>query len=97
MSVVEKSNQARIDLLDIWEQIASDAGRPERADRILDRIGEACEMLGDYPRAGRSRPELGADMRTFPVVSFVIVYRPIRDGIEVVRVLHESRDLPAQF
>lgn len=94
MPIVEKSAQARVDLLEIWEYVADETGHPERADQVLDRIGEACEMLGEYPRAGRKRPELGDDLRTFPVVNIVIIYRPVVEGIEVVRVLHESRDLP---
>ncbi|MGH9438287.1 MAG: type II toxin-antitoxin system RelE/ParE family toxin, partial [Terriglobia bacterium] len=36
----------------------------------------------------------------FPVKDFpkyLIFYRPIRDGIEVVRVIHGARDIPALF
>jgi toxin ParE1/3/4 len=46
---------------------------------------------------GRARPELRPDLRSFPVGRFVIFYREVRDGIEIVRVLRGARDLPALF
>jgi len=39
-------------------------------------------------------------MRVFPVKSFenyLVFYRPIRDGIEVVRVIHGARDASRVF
>lgn len=44
---------------------------------------------------GRSRPELGPEIRSFPVGRYVIFYLPLPKGIEVVRVLHGSRDVGA--
>lgn len=35
-------------------------------------------------------------MRSFPVFRYVVFYRPLDDGITVVRVLHGSRDLETQ-
>jgi len=32
-----------------------------------------------------------------PVGNYVIFYRPIEDGIVVIRVLHGARDLPELF
>jgi toxin ParE1/3/4 len=86
---------AENDLTDIWVHIASD--NPVAADALLDRIGEQCAMLAANPKAGRARPELFAELRSFPVGSYLILYRPEPGGIEVVRVLHGSRDLPQQF
>jgi toxin ParE1/3/4 len=42
---------------------------------------------------GRERPDLRAGLRSFTVGSYLIIYRPLADGIEVVRVLHGARDL----
>ena len=58
----------------------------------LERVEEVYQMLADSPLAGRPRPELGSDMRSYPCVSHVIFYRPIGDGVEILRVLHGSRD-----
>jgi toxin ParE1/3/4 len=49
--------------------------------------------LRDNPLAGRARPELAENVRSFPVGNYVIFYRPLQDGIEIVRVLSGYRDL----
>jgi toxin ParE1/3/4 len=46
---------------------------------------------------GRHREELAAELRSFLVDNFVIFYRPMDGGIEVVRILHGARDLPPLF
>jgi toxin ParE1/3/4 len=50
-------------------------------------------MLADNPLAGRARPELAAGIRSFPVGRQVIFYQPTPLSIDVVRVLHGSRDI----
>ena len=46
---------------------------------------------------GRSREELVPKLRSFPVGNYVIFYQPISDGVEIVRVLHGSRDIESLF
>ena len=41
--------------------------------------------------------ELGESLRSFPVGNYVIFYRAMQDGIEVVRVLSGFRDIPNLF
>jgi toxin ParE1/3/4 len=50
-------------------------------------------LLAIQPRAGRLRPELAPELRSFPVGRYVVFYRPQDDGIDVVRVLHSARDI----
>lgn len=47
------------------------------------------------PLVGRARPKLAAALRSFPEGRYVLFYRPAPNGIELVRVLHSARDLPA--
>jgi toxin ParE1/3/4 len=42
---------------------------------------------------GRARPELRPDLRSFPYGSYLILYRVINDGVEIVRVVHAARNL----
>ena len=42
---------------------------------------------------GSERPELAPALRCFVIGSYLIFYRPQPDGIQVIRVLHGSRDL----
>jgi toxin ParE1/3/4 len=50
-------------------------------------------MLSNFQDAGRSREELAPGLRSFLVKQYVIFYRVIPEGIEVIRVLHGSRDM----
>jgi toxin ParE1/3/4 len=51
--------------------------------------------MRDNPLIGRARPELAADLRSFPVGNYVLFYRPIADGVELVRALSGHRDIHA--
>lgn len=46
---------------------------------------------------GRDRSNLAANLRSFPVKSFVIFYRPANDTVEIVRVLYGARDIESIF
>ena len=55
---------------------------------MLDR----CQFLADNPLMGCVHPELRPGLRSFPHGDYLIFYRPLRDGVSIVRVLHGSRD-----
>ena len=76
--------QAERDLIEIWSFIADD--NEQAADRPLDRFDRALLTLSDNPKAGRARPELAPDLRSFPVGNYVLYYRPAADEIELARV-----------
>ncbi len=73
------------------------AGQSGAADRLLDEIEEKCSLLADHPQLGPARPDIAEDCRYFPVGSYLILYRIIPDGIEVVRVVQGSRRLENLF
>ncbi len=95
MATVHRSSRAEIDLIEIWGYIAKDD--PLAADRQLDRIDAACEMLAENPRGGPRREDLARDLRFYPVGNYLIFYAAADDGITVVRVLHGARDYPHEF
>lgn len=87
---------ARLDLIDVALFIAEE--NLSAADRFLDGITEAINRLAQRPMLGRSRPELGRNLRSLPHRHYVIIYRPTPPtGVEVIRVLHGSRDIPPLF
>lgn len=86
-----KRPQAENDLDEIWWYIAQD--NPSNADRFLDQIQERFLALADFPKMGTGRDDLKAGLRSHPVGNYLIFYLPLPDGIEVVRVLHGSRDI----
>ncbi|UEM25435.1 type II toxin-antitoxin system RelE/ParE family toxin (plasmid) [Skermanella mucosa] len=85
------SARADADLLDIWLFIAAD--NPQAADRLLLDIDEQCRLLAENNRLGMARPEIAPEARSWPLGRYLILYRVIPDGIEVVRVIHGARDL----
>jgi toxin ParE1/3/4 len=86
-----KRPEAENDLEEIWWYIAQDS--PHNADRFLDRIQESCLALVDYPQIGTKRDELKVGLRSQSVGHYLIFYFPLEDGIDIVRVLHGSRDI----
>jgi toxin ParE1/3/4 len=95
MPIIIKRPLARSDLSEIWDYIAAD--NETRADAFVDLIDQKFQALADHPNLGRSRDELEEGLRSFPVGKQVIFYRVIPEGVEIVRVLHGSRDLNAFF
>jgi toxin ParE1/3/4 len=89
---IKRTAQAEEDLIDIWLYIAHDDERA--ADRVLDDIEEKLLLLADQPGLGPARPDIAPDLRYFPVRRYLILYRQITDGIEIVRVVHGARDVP---
>lgn len=86
--------RARNDLLGIAADIATRSGSVEVADRFIDRINSRCNLQATCPLIGELRPDLAPDVRQCLVGFYLIFYRPVNDGIEVLRVLHGSRDIP---
>ncbi|MFH1135540.1 MAG: type II toxin-antitoxin system RelE/ParE family toxin [Pseudomonadota bacterium] len=93
MPVIVKRPRAKSDLVEIWNYIAADS--EERADAFIKMIDCKFESLAEQPQVGRVREELSKGLRSFPVGRYIIFYRPYSDGVEIVRVLHGSRDLEA--
>jgi len=86
-----RSPQAIKDLDDIWFYIAQD--NVAAADRWIDHLLETALMLAEQPLMGRLRPELAPQIRSLPVKAYMLYYRPIEGGIELVRVLNSARDI----
>ena len=90
-----KRPEAENDLEEIWWFIAQDS--PDSADKFLDRIQDSCLALVDFPKIGASREELKAALRSQPVGNYLIFYFSLEDGVDIIRVLHGSRDMTRLF
>jgi len=93
MPKILKSPRAKFDLAEIWDYIAESS--ETRADAFIEVVDQKLQIIAERPTIGRSRDELVPALRSFPVGRYVVFYRPIEDGIDVVRVLHSARDLDA--
>ena len=95
MSTVVVRPRALADLAEIWAYIAADS--PDQADAFVDLVDSKFQALSRRPGVGRRRPELSSHIRSLAVGRYVVFYRPLSRGIEVVRVLHGSRDIESIF
>jgi toxin ParE1/3/4 len=97
-SIVRRSSANR-DLVTIFRHYAREAG-VRVADRFFTAAESTVNRLASAPGIGTLyAPDepLYADVRYFPVTRFrvyLVFYRPIPNGIEVLRILHGARDLP---
>ena len=89
--------QALDDLFDIWSYIAQDS--PAAADRVEQAIYLACERLAESPLTGTVRKDLTAFPVRFwlvtPYPNYFIVYDPDKKPLQVIRILHRARNIPA--
>lgn len=95
MSGYRFTTPARVDLKEITRFIARN--NPQKARQFKDKIRQQCNLLANFPKMGRRRDELSPSLRSFPVEDYLIFYRLIEDGIEVVRVVSGYRDLDTLF
>jgi len=95
VGLVRRTPSSKADYRAIWEYVAAD--NPDAADRMLRTLDAKVQLLSDFPHAGRRRPELRPRLRSFAVGSYIIFYRPIRGGMELIRVLHGARDVRRIF
>jgi toxin ParE1/3/4 len=103
MGRVRKRPAAKRDLVAQWVWYAENAGI-EVADRFLSAAHGTLRMLALQPLSGSPlfarKPELEG-MRRFPVSggfeNILLFYFPLQDGIDLVRVVHGSRDLERLF
>ena len=91
MATVHRSALAEEDFRDIWRHIAED--NLDAADAFLRRIDLKLELYASQPRMGTIREPLAPGLRSFPVGNYLVFYRIVSDGIELVRVLHAARDI----
>jgi plasmid stabilization system protein ParE len=86
------SPAARLDLLEIWEYIARD--NLDAADRVERKIEQAIMGLADNPDLGHWRRDLTSKpVRFWPVYSYLIIYDPNTQPLEIVRILSGYRDI----
>lgn len=91
MSRLVISPKAEIDAEDIGDYIAKD--NPVAALNLVRRLKEKSLMLSENPLIGVKREDIAKNLRYFPVGNYLILYRALNDGVEVVRYVHGMRDL----
>lgn len=89
MSRFSVTPEAREDLAAIDDYIRK--YRPAAARRMLQSLNRRFAFLGLFPYSGTRRPRLGRGVRFFVERRYVIYYRKVSSGVQILRVLHGSR------
>ena len=59
----------------------------------MQGFNQRCRQLASFPNIGRSYDDLQLGLRGLPLAGYIILYRVIDDGIEIVRVVNGRQDL----
>jgi len=86
------SPEADSDLNEIWTWVAKDS--LDLADRLDSELREAFEALARMPGQGHRREDLTQrPVLFFPLYSYLIVYRPDTDPIQIMAVVRGTRNV----
>ena len=98
MRTLRYSSLAKRDVADIARYIATSASNRAAGDKFAQALKEQCVKLATLPgQLGRIRADLGLNIRSFPFCGYVLVFRYVDGGIDILRVLHGHRDVIAYF
>src|SRR5258708_35398980 len=85
--------EAASDLVKIWRYIKTNAGL-EMAARVESVIRAKIVALAARPDGGHWRRDLTDEpVKFFPIYSYLVVYRPETNPLQVVVILHGRRDV----
>jgi toxin ParE1/3/4 len=86
---------AETDLDGILEFIAHD--KPLAAMSFVEKLREKRYLLAANPELGELRQDLAENLRAFSIGNYVIFYRPIQNGVEIVRMVSGFQNLEMLF
>lgn len=90
--------QARLDLADFQRYITRTSGNRVTARRQLRKLTDRLQELACYEfQLGRSRPDLGPDVRSLTEGRYVLFFRYRSETLEIIRIIEGHRDLPTAY
>ena len=99
--IIKKRPIAKIDIVENAVYLAD--RNPVVGDRFLTAVEETLSLIATNPYMGSKRLdhlEKTLELRVFPVNGFRnydIYYTPLKNGLEMLRLLHSKMDSEAQF
>jgi toxin ParE1/3/4 len=97
MSRVLWTPESRCDIKDIARYLAHEQHRRQAAQRFVQELDRKSRLYATQPLMGTARPELGEEYRCFTHQRWVVIYRPLDDGILILRVVDGARDFGGIF
>jgi toxin ParE1/3/4 len=95
---LKKVRWTRPALIDLNEAIAYIAhDNPKAALSVAARIAESIQNLAQHPWLGRPGRVPGTRKLVIAETPYIVPYRILGDGVDVLRVLHAARRWPTKF
>ena len=99
---IEISEQAEVDLRNLYLYIAVDLQSPETGESQLERIKEAIYALDKFPERFRlydEEPWRSLGVRMLVVDNYIVLYvvKEEKDQVTIIRVMYNGRDIKAQL
>lgn len=69
----------------------------EAGERFFRAFNRKCKQLVAFPNSGKSYAEIRSDLRGLSLEGYIIFYRILGDGIEILRVVSGRRNFPTLF
>jgi toxin ParE1/3/4 len=69
----------------------------EAGERFFRAVNRKCQQLVAFPNSGKSYAEIRSDLRGIALEGYVIFYRVLDEGIEILRVVSGRRNFPSLF
>lgn len=88
--------KARADLKGVWIYTRAEWSE-QKAAQYLAGLHRCLETLAEWPEGGSDCGYIRPGYRKYPCHHHVIFYRPTAEGVEVVRLLHESMDVDSHL
>ena len=84
-----RTQQSDIDIEAIADYIAQDS--PRAAQQWVADLEQKLLAVAASPGIGRHRPEVREGFRTLAFGNYLICYRQVSDGLEILRIFHGAR------
>lgn len=73
------------------------ANNLDAGERFFNEFNRKCQQLVTFPNSGKSYAQIRPDLRGLSFEGYIIFYRVLNDGIEILRVVSGRRNLPSIF
>lgn len=103
MPRVRTSSAAERDITEILLYIGREDRSPDGALKLYEALKAASKNYAANPHLGTAREDLGVGLRLFSFGTssnprgWVVIYRPIEDGIHLLRVFRSAQDYERLF
>ena len=89
---IKLSPRARQDFIDILRFTGETWGEAQ-IDIYRGKIDDALQAIGRNPQSGHQRDDLPPTHLAYSVGSHIIIFRPRKDHVGVVRILHQRMSM----